>query len=325
MKENLNLTDKKIISEMDIDCRRPISSIAKKLKISQQRLQYRLNNLERKGVIPFYYSLINTALLGYTFYRVMIRFKNTNLEKEKNIINDLIKNKNTFWIAKCTGRWDLIVDFFARTITEFDQIFGKFLEKNLNYISQKDIATIVKSEQYTRSFLFKNQEKRKFIESYGGVPKNISLDSIDKKILEIIATNPKAKNIEIGNQLKIDRNTVKNRIKNMIGKELIVGFRGWFEVTKIEYHSFKLIIRLNQIKKDIENKLISFARENKNIIYFNKILGDWDIEYDTETIKEEEFYELLTQIKNLFSKEIRDYEILKINKNYKLNYVPFLT
>lgn len=324
MAYKLKITDKRIINEIDLDCRRPLSIIAKKLKISQQRLQYRLKNLEKRGIIPFYYTLIDTSLVGYTFYRVMLRFQNTTHKKEVEIIKDLIQNSKTFWIATCTGRWDLIVDFFAKTVTEFDQIIEEFLEKYFNFISQKNIATIVSSKQYTRSFLFDEQKKIEFEESYGGTPKEIVLDKTDKEILKIIGNNPTIKNIEIGEKLKIDRNTAKNRINKMINEGLVVGFRGWLETSTVNYHSFKLIIRLNQAKKEIENKLLSFARINKNIIYFNKILGDWDFEYDIETKEEEDFYELLTKIKNLFSQEIKDYEILKINHNYKLNYIPLL-
>lgn len=322
MSDKINMTDKKIIAEMDLDCRRPLSVIAKKLKMSQQRFQYRLNNLEKKGIVPFYYTLIDTSLLGYTFYRVMIRFQNTTPEKEKETINDLVQNPGTFWIATCTGRWDLIVDFFAKNVTEFDHIFEEFLEKNFDFVSQKNIATIVKSKQYTRSFLLEDKKKIEFKKSYGGTPKEIPFDRIDNAILKIIANNPKIKNMEIGSKLQIDRNTAKNRINRMINEGLIIGFRAWFEVMKADYHSFKLIIRLKQVKKETEDKLLSFARANKNIIYFNKILGDWDFEYDIETRNEEEFYELLTKIKNLFPQDIRDYEILKINHDYKVNYMP---
>ena len=129
MTYKIDLTDKRIIKEIDLDCRRPLSLIAKNIKISQQRLQYRLKNLEKEGVIPFYYTLIDTSLLGYTFYRVMLRFQNTTAQKENEIINHLIQHPNTFWIATCSGRWDLLVDFFSKNITEFDYIIQQFLEK----------------------------------------------------------------------------------------------------------------------------------------------------------------------------------------------------
>ena len=323
MKDKLNITDKKIISEMDIDCRRPLSVIAKNVRISPQRLQYRINNLEKRGIIPFYYSLIDTSILGYTFYRVMIRFQNTTLEKEKEIIQDLVDNKSTFWIAICTGRWDLIVDFFARNITEFDIIIEQMLEKYFDFISQKNIATIVSSKQYTRSFILEGHKHVEFKHSYGGEPKDIKIDKMDMEILKILSNDAIIRNIEIGKKLKIDRNTVKNRINRLIKQGIIVGFRGWLEIPKIDYHSYKLLIRLGRGKKEIEDNLVTFSRANENIIYFNKILGDWDYEYDIETQKEEEFYELLNELKNLFSEGIKDYEILKLKRNFKLNYVPF--
>ena len=322
MTYKIDLTDKRIIKEIDLDCRRPLSLIAKNIKISQQRLQYRLKNLEKEGVIPFYYTLIDTSLLGYTFYRVMLRFQNTTAQKENEIINHLIQHPNTFWIATCSGRWDLLVDFFSKNITEFDYIIQQFLEKYFDFISEKNIATIVESKQYSRSFFLQNSEHKEFKKSYGGTPITIPLDNINKKILKIISNNPTINNLDIGRLLKIDRNTVKNRIDKMISLNIIIGFRAWFQITTVSYHSYVLIIRLNKVKSNIQNKLLSFARAKNNIIYFNKILGDWDFEYDIETQSEEEFYTLLTEIKNLFSEDIRDYEILKTTRDFKLNYVP---
>ena len=74
----------------------------------------------------------------------------------------------------------------------------------------------------------------------------------------------------------------------------------------------------------IEKSFLEFARVKKEIIYFNKVLGDWEYEYDIETEKEKDFQKLLLEIKNKFSDSIRDYEIITINKNYKLNYLPDL-
>jgi|SRR3989344_2227725 len=316
--------DKKIIKELDEDCRRPVSQIAKKIRISQPRLLYRIKRLEDEKLISFYYTLINTSAFGYNFYRIMLRFKSTTPEKEEQIIKELIENKNTFWIVRCSGKYDLIVDIFAKNVKNFDEILQDFLSKNFDYISQKDIVTIVKSWQYSRVFYLENFDKKEFEKSYGFNPEEAKIDDLDKNILKIISKNPLKNNHEIGKILKVDRNTVKNRIKKLIENKIIISFRAWFEVLNAGYHSYKLLIRLNNVKPIIEKSFLEFARVKKEIIYFNKVLGDWEYEYDIETEKEKDFQKLLLEIKNKFSDSIRDYEIITINKNYKLNYLPDL-
>src|SRR3989339_661565 len=317
----LNLIDKKLLKELDTNCRRPLSQIAKLVRISQPGLLYKMKQFKNEGIIPFYYTIINTSVFGYSFYRLMIRFQSTTKQKEEEIIKKIMDNKNIFWISRCSGRFDLIIDIMAKNIIEADEIINKIISQNFRFISQKEIAIIVKSWQFNRSFLLDNVKKIEFKRSYGGVSPKIKLDELDKLILKNISNNPLQKNIDLAEKLKVDRNTIKNRINRMIKDQIIIDFRAWLEMSTLKFHSYKLLVRLNRIKPEAEEKILSFAKENKNIIYFNKILGEWEYEFDIETENENEFERILIDIKNKFSVEIKDFEILKITKNYKLNYL----
>ena len=50
----LDEADKLILYELLQDCRQPLSKIAKSVKLSQQRVHYRIKKLEEQGIIRKY-------------------------------------------------------------------------------------------------------------------------------------------------------------------------------------------------------------------------------------------------------------------------------
>ena len=125
----LDLLDKKILYELDINSSIPITQLAKKLRISKDRANYRINNLIKRGLINKFVTQINPSKLGYFVYKVFIKFQNLTNPKKREILNWMIKDKNIYWIAECQGRWDLNSTVFAKDINEFDLILSKFTTK----------------------------------------------------------------------------------------------------------------------------------------------------------------------------------------------------
>ncbi len=69
----LDKLDRKIISELDMDARIPITKLAKAVRASREVVTYRLKTLTKKGVISGTQTFFNPAKVGYTIYRVLIR------------------------------------------------------------------------------------------------------------------------------------------------------------------------------------------------------------------------------------------------------------
>ena len=83
----LDLKDKKILHILDMDARESYSQIAKKVGQSKEVVNYRIKNLEKKGIVKGYYVITDMAKLGYEFYRVLLKFQNISEEQQKKIIN----------------------------------------------------------------------------------------------------------------------------------------------------------------------------------------------------------------------------------------------
>ena len=83
---SLDARDRAILYYLDKDARQSISSIAKKIKLSKEVVNYRIKNLVKQGTICDFSTIINGAKLGYVMYRVFIRFQNVDVEKEKEML-----------------------------------------------------------------------------------------------------------------------------------------------------------------------------------------------------------------------------------------------
>ena len=87
----MDIIDRKLLCELDQNCRTPLSQIAKKLRIGRNVADYRIKRLEKKGIIRAYIATTNLALLGYKTYRIY--FKTQHHEKQKEFVQFLIKQK----------------------------------------------------------------------------------------------------------------------------------------------------------------------------------------------------------------------------------------
>ena len=132
----LDQTDKKILYELDKNCRTPVSTIAKKVKCSREVVNYRIQRLQRKGIIDGYYPVINLSTLGYMHIRFMISLKQHDKVTKDKLINYLKNNKYVGWLGEQEGKFDivctvLVKDFyvFHEWISDFNEKFSKIVDK----------------------------------------------------------------------------------------------------------------------------------------------------------------------------------------------------
>ena len=85
----LDLKDKKILHELDINARRTLSQLSKKVNLSRDVINYRINKLEKEGYIKGYQTIVNFSKLGYLTIR--FHLKSILYYKDDNI-NVLLLN-----------------------------------------------------------------------------------------------------------------------------------------------------------------------------------------------------------------------------------------
>ena len=81
----LDIKDKQIIYQLDIDAKQSAKQIAKHVKLSKDAVNYRINRLIKERIIFRKICILNTPSLGLMHYKFIIKLQNASHEKEKEI------------------------------------------------------------------------------------------------------------------------------------------------------------------------------------------------------------------------------------------------
>ena len=77
----LDLIDKKILNQLDLNSRQSDSEIGKKIRQSKQVVNYRIKKLLENGIITAFYPHINIANLGYSMHKFYLQLRNISKTK----------------------------------------------------------------------------------------------------------------------------------------------------------------------------------------------------------------------------------------------------
>jgi DNA-binding Lrp family transcriptional regulator len=314
-----DLKDRKILYELDLNSRQSFSQIGKRVGLSKQVVQYRINQLIKRGVIKYFYTMLDTAKLGYMGFRIYLKLQDVSLQKEGEIIDYLIDNRYTWWLSSTDGKWDIDVLVWSKSVHEFEKFWTEFLLKYRRNIQDKLISIYTILYHYRRSYFLGDVPDESKVEVVSKGPE-VMLDEKDLGILKVIAMNARMPSLEIGGRLKISPQMVSQRIRKMMKAGVIQGFRPMIDLNAIGYSYYKVDINLHDISRYKE--LLKFAKLDPNITYVDKTIGATDFEFDAEVEDLEEFHQLIDRIRVEFGGIIRDYEFFQITNVYKIVYLP---
>ncbi|HII15709.1 MAG TPA: Lrp/AsnC family transcriptional regulator [Nanoarchaeota archaeon] len=317
----LNIKDRKILHALDLNSRASLNEIARKAGVSKQVADYRLKRLIRDKIIKQFYTAVNFSKLGYTQYKLYLKFQNAGIAKEHEIIDYWANCKNSAWVASCRGRWDIAVSILAKNIGELGKILDAFNSKYGLFILEKDILITQLSPVFTKAYLAENAEKSKF--SYGEKIGDYKLDAIDEGILKVLSSNARITILELMDKSGLTRDIIAYRLKKFAKEGIIRQYRILIDLQKIEHKLYKIMLRLHSLTAEKEKALMAYVAAHPNGVQYLKTAGSWDAELEFEVKDEDEIYALLLEIRAKFSDVIRDCETLLIPEEHKLNYFPF--
>ncbi len=318
----IDLKDKKILYELDVNSRQPNSKIAKKVGLSKQVVGFRIKRLVKEKIISSFHTVIDISKLGFAVHKNFLRLQNLDREKEGELIDYLKNNPNVVWIASCDGKFDLAFGTWARDMEYLDRTLKKLDSKFGEYIAERQIATIIRGFYFIRDYLI-NKKKVTHRESFfGAVPTPAKIDDIDWKVLLELGKNARTTAVEIANKIKISADSVSSRIKKLENSGVVKHYNIVPNESKYPYQHYKILIGLRNVSEEREKSLIEYCRINPNIVYIVKSLGPWEFEIDMEVENAEQFREIMMDIKTKFKDIIKDYSALHIYQVHKYNFCP---
>ncbi len=320
---NLDVKDRKILYQLDINSRQSNSEIAKKVGLSKQVVGFRIKRLLKENIISSFHSVIDISKLGFTVHKNFLRLQNLNREKEKELISFLIHNPNIVWVASCDGKFDLAfgtwakdMAFLDRTITELNKKFGEF-------IAERQIATIIQGNYYVRDYLIHKEKTSTYRESFfGSTPFPVKMDSNDWEILALLGKNARTSVVDMAAEVKLSVDAIAQRIKKLEKSGVIQHYNIVPDESKYPYLHYKVLVGFRNISAERERSLREYCRINPNIVYIVKSLGPWEFEIDMEVENAEKLRGIMMEIKTAFSDILKEYSALHIYQVHKYNFCP---
>jgi len=311
---NLDLKDKKILYELYNDARQSNNAIAKKVGLSREAVDYRIKNLEKKGIIEKYITLVDNDALGYTSYNVYISLSNVNEKEIDHIANVLSEMPFVKWVAICSGQWDLVITIAARDKFHLDALLDEIYNK-FKHIKQYDILTTIKVFKDVDIIFLMPQKKIVYKEK--GAKKEVKLDKEDKEILLALSENARMNVVDISKTVMLTPEAISYRIKKLQKSKIIRSFRASIDISKLGYLWCMLLCEIKNLPRQKEKEFIDFCNQNKNIFFVDKLIGKWQLRVELLAENLFHFHSLLTQLRNALSDSMSSYELLMVFRSYK--------
>jgi Lrp/AsnC family leucine-responsive transcriptional regulator len=320
--KSLAQTDLIILSELEDNARQPLSKLAKKLRISQQQLSYRLQVLKRRNILGGYYTQINFPMFGYTKYRTMVNISNYTQPKEKEILHFLMHHPNVQWIVECGGKWDFIINFVAKNVIQYDSFLCNFKNRFPRQIQNFDIIIVMEFIELGRAYFTKSYRDVKELSVFGRDYEPVKADKLDLQILGLISEQARITSSAIAAKLGTSPSAIGSRIKKLVEKRIIRGFKPLIHVENMGYLTYKIPFKFQNCGEGKEEEIIEYLKTDVRVVAIIKFIGKWDLEIEFEVDSRHSMLEFIRGIRDKFKDIIKEFELIPLFHEYRYNYFP---
>ena len=320
----IDLKDRKILYELDLNCRQSNAQIGKKVGLKRDVVAYRIKKMQDEGIIKNFFTVIDTFKLGYNVFRLYINFQYVNKDVKEEITNYFVNYPKSWVVGSVKSEIDFGVIIWVKDIFDFYQFWEKTLDKYEDYFAKYAISIYIKSEVYKKSFLIPDNcsKDNRVICKMNCGGKSVDIDELDYVLLNEIAVNARAPLVELSEKLNISSQSINYRIKNLVKSGVIKAFRVDINLSTLNLQRFKIDIYLkdHRLKKPIFNYL-----KNKSYIeYMNLAIGWADLEPEFVVKNFDELLKILDDINLKFSGAIKKQTFFILEKIHKLRCLPDL-
>jgi Lrp/AsnC family leucine-responsive transcriptional regulator len=303
----LDELDRQILYHWDLNCRRSATEIAKLVKSNKETVNFRMKRMLSDGIITSTMTELNNSKFGYNNIKVYFQFRNFTKELETEFFDYLKAIKEVGWVVSCSGRWDALFCYWAKSQYEFHQAFLKMMQRFGKHILHKEIISNINWFYYNRKWLIKEFTEPLAIK-YGGEPGNQRLDALDKNMLVMLAKDGRKPVVDIANELKTSSQNVINRMRKLESDGIITKYSININHDKIGYIFCKAFVYLENTTQERLDDLYKHCAAQPNIFALTTTLGAWDLELEFEVENFEQMTRAMDDIKIKFSDIITNYE-----------------
>lgn len=320
----LDLKDRKILFELDLNCRQSNTHIGKKVGLKKDVVAYRIKKMQDDGIIKNFWTAINTFKLGYDVFRIYIALQYGSQNVKNEIIKHFMNYRNTWAVKSHKGEINLAVIVWSKNNYEFYQFWDETLDKYEEYFAKAIVSVYVQAFCYKKSFLLPEDGGKSDREMYRLTcgEETIKIDQVDYNLLNEIAVDARKPLIEISEKLNCSSQNVNYRLKNLIKSGVIQAFRIGVDYSKLDLKHFKVDVYLKEHNK--RKAIWNFLKFKPYFEYLNVSVGWCDLEPEFVVKNVEELDNIFNEIENNFPGIIKKWNFWITEESYKERWLPKL-
>lgn len=307
MTVELDIKDRKILSELDMGARQPLSSIAKKVGLSREVVNYRIAQMERKAIIQGYVTVLDTGKLGLIYCRMFFKYRKMPPGKEIELLDFCSHHRNVAWIIFGEGKWDLVLVVLAESLDGIEAIYDQLNATFGLYFQDPYVSIAFKVHEFKNKYLYQKPDYRELV--LGSSAKKAAIDEADYAILQLLSGNAKMPLVEMAGKLKTTPKMVGYRIKRLISEKIILAFRARINTRLLGYDYYKVFLTLQGFDAKNQSRVTSFLRNHPSVVYITKPVGLHTLEFEAMVRNTNELHEIMRQFKHEFGDMLIDYDI----------------
>ena len=318
----IDLKDRKILYELDLNCRQTNTQIGKKVGLKKDVVAYRIKRLQDEGVLTCFWTAINTFKLGYNVFRIYINFQYVSSDIKNEIINHFVNYKNTWVVVTTKGSIDFDAVIWVNNVNEFYSFWNETLDKFEEFFSKYTFSIFVESIHYKKDYLLPENKDLRNHEFYrtSRIGKPVEIDELDYKLLNEIAMNARTPLIDLAKKLNCSSQTIHYRLNNLIKLGIINGFNIHIDYSKLGLQLYKIDIYLKDHKQ--RKKIVEYLEKKPYFICLNEAMGWSDIEPEFVLKNVDELNEEMENINYIFPNAIKNYNYWLTPKIHKYRWMP---
>ena len=319
MRAELDIFDKKILFELDINSRTSSSKIAKKINLPKETVNYRIKRLEKNGWINRLYTIFNASFIGHSYYRILLKFYKLTESKEIEIINYITNNPTCANLRIIEGQYDLVFLTVQKNPGELKDFLQRFLNTFGMYVQEKNILFLMKTHKLNQKFLHSGKTINKTFSHVES--KNYPLEKIDLGIMKSISTKARVKLSDIAHSMQIDSRLIEYHIKRMEREGIIVAYTTDLNLVQINRELIQIDIALKE--PALIPNIISYFDKTNTCLFVYELLGKYDLSVELYVENDEMLRNILEKFKEQFLENYVYYDVSHVYKEYVINWSPF--
>ncbi|HSW74611.1 MAG TPA: Lrp/AsnC family transcriptional regulator [Candidatus Saccharimonadales bacterium] len=301
----LDQLDRKILQILETDARQSKIKIAEQLGVSKTQVTYRVNRLEKNGIIKGYKYISNQAVLGLLSFGLLIRFQSLFLEEQTQILNRMQMSKKFNWVAATNGHWDAIAVAIDNDVHSFNRRLDGFFARYGTHIKEYNFYIDYEGSISGLNYLYKEPYSRAV--AYQNSGSSIILSDLELQVYHKLQYNPQLSLLSIAKQLDKTYDTIKAKYQALVAKGILLRPA---PVINHELLGYTDTICMYNIAPNPERitKLLEFCVENPSIVRYSRCHGHFNFILNIHSRDSKHLKETIGIINKRFSDIIISYD-----------------